>query len=728
MAQGLGLRTLVALTAAGAALPAHAEEVDAGPLSPPSVLDCAYDAEWDAFRRALQRNVAEGFRSENGVFQMADALISRHLLTFLAFHRSKDPHPSNEFFHDCNRDTPQGLVCLYGMLCAFFIHHIYLRAKIEGPEASADESEREVFVQSTNTARRVWPSPGRLADFFDSSGWPFTLAKIAGVLAPPEEGAVPPGVALRWVLVGVVQATGLDPPDLPERAPEALQSGASPVRPLVAAAEMAAAAEGRPDGHRRRPPADVEAEPGHGRAGRWLPPPGASPRAGARIVAYVTGTHSALAKESADMLGRFAGGLLGYDIVPVVEVADDYHCSFMDCDGGGGAGEALLGEGAAARGPARGPVGLRELGARHFRPRWKGLETSRTCPASSRSSGPAWRRTRSAARRSSSCARRRPCSAACSWASEGRCWATSGSRCCSPCARRDRSAWWLTFERMVSDRRNFFACYNPFLASMVEYQTGFVLPTIRLHGLYTEATYSPSGGNRVLVVKGPNICVDSVCLLNRFTSGKSRPPPEECEGPRPCFLGLDELGGLPYRELAAFRAVVMYPYDVALAMFYDGARGFDGRAHLIAPRRPLALLRLPGTPQPRGVPPRPGGQRPQRQPGAGALRPRARRPGVVLGGGAVGRVHGLRALPAPAALSDRGGAAVRAGAGSDRLAGRLRRDEALQRGSALVRSAGQWASGVSAALAGAAGAERRAWAQKAARRLAMTAGGARKAR
>lgn len=46
-------------------------------------------------------------------------------------------------------------------------------------------------------------------------------------------------------------------------------------------------------------------------------------------------------------------------------------------------------------------------------------------------------------------------------------------------------------------------------------------------------------------------------------------PPIGHDDPRVMFFGLDELGGAPYRVLASFRAAVVYPYDVALAIFYE---------------------------------------------------------------------------------------------------------------------------------------------------------------
>ncbi|CAE8700162.1 unnamed protein product, partial [Polarella glacialis] len=57
-------------------------------------------------------------------------------------------------------------------------------------------------------------------------------------------------------------------------------------------------------------------------------------------------------------------------------------------------------------------------------------------------------------------------------------------------------------------------------------------------------------------------------LLNRFSKGLLGDAVEE-DSSRGKFLGLDELRGPPYSVLASFRATVLYPYDVALAIFYE---------------------------------------------------------------------------------------------------------------------------------------------------------------
>ena len=49
------------------------------------------------------------------------------------------------------REAPEGMVCLYGMLSALFVHHIYLKGNAEQPNASEDDTE--VYRLSTELAR-----------------------------------------------------------------------------------------------------------------------------------------------------------------------------------------------------------------------------------------------------------------------------------------------------------------------------------------------------------------------------------------------------------------------------------------------------------------------------------------------------------------------------------------------------------------------------------------------
>lgn len=45
------------------------------------------------------------------------------------------------------------MVCLYGMLSALFVHHIYLKGNAEQPNASEDDTE--VYRLSTELARCI---------------------------------------------------------------------------------------------------------------------------------------------------------------------------------------------------------------------------------------------------------------------------------------------------------------------------------------------------------------------------------------------------------------------------------------------------------------------------------------------------------------------------------------------------------------------------------------------
>eukprot|EP00927_Polykrikos_kofoidii_P081678 TRINITY_DN7932_c0_g2_i1.p1 TRINITY_DN7932_c0_g2~~TRINITY_DN7932_c0_g2_i1.p1 ORF type:complete len:677 (+),score=95.96 TRINITY_DN7932_c0_g2_i1:39-2033(+) len=452
------------------------------PLVAPGILDCTYNNEWNRFREAFQENAKNGFQFENELFNMADTLIAKNLFSFLEFHRSK----SNEFFHDCDRDVPRGVVCLYGMLSAFFIHHLYLRYRIEVLQ-DFDDDDLEVFSNSTALARHMLINKNNCLDFFESSGWPLTVGILVEILRPPGADAVP------------------SVPDIPKPPPP------------------------WPSLHARLPELT------------------------SKIVVHISGTHAALAREPAEMLVRFVGSLLQCTFEVVLEVADETHCGFVGCNTREDTQEA----------DGDFSLGLRNLAVQHFRPRWNGLEivgfeylmealTHRL--------------------RAASFMRKEVDIFTC----------TSPAILCLPLLSLDKpilaylgeplllsvpakevTTWWRNFETLVLRKNSMVACYNPFLRAMIEHQTGLSLPVIRMHGLYTDALYDPVRVREVLVIRGPNICVDSGCMLNRFVrllAESASSMENSAELIFPSFYEKDELGGASYRTLGSFQATVLYPY------------------------------------------------------------------------------------------------------------------------------------------------------------------------
>ena len=513
---GRGLNAMAAV--AVAAVAAASKKIADGS---PGILDCSYSEDWNDFRETFRENAAQGFPHSEDVFNKADRLIAHNILTFLEFHRSK----SNAFFHDCDREAPEGMVCLYGMLSALFVHHIYLRGNAINHAASgngslADDRDgmAEVFGLSTKLARLLIINKNNCLDFFDSSNWPLTLAQLIATLRPGDvsEELLAPILAeqkpAQWRLPG--------------------QTGQT-IWP--------------------KHPEDPEDQP---------------------LICYITGTHAALAREPAEMLSRFASSLLGFSIAAVMEVADETHCGFLGCADAGadGAAGAVL--------PALGldgigfeAVGLSDLARRHLRPRWTGLDIVDFTEFAAEFQRRFRQHAMSRAMDIGVCTSpavlcllllpfEKPLLG---YLGEPLLLAVDGNT---------RNQWFQQFRSMVTAPKHFFACYNPFLSSMIEYQTGLALPIIRLHGLYTQvsAGYGRVRDSRdeILVVKGPNICIDSVCLLNRFMQNLANDP-KDPNNPSSVvkFIGLDELGGAPYEVLVSFKATVLYPYDVALAIFYE---------------------------------------------------------------------------------------------------------------------------------------------------------------
>eukprot|EP00913_Durusdinium_trenchii_P029784 g27910.t1 len=261
-----------------------------------------------------------------------------------------------------------------------------------------------------------------------------------------------------------------------------------------------------------------------------------------RLLCYITGTHAALAREPAEMLWRFGPPLLGLPVASVMEVADDTHCGFLGCDTTHAHATPLL-PSVGLEGEGFHPVGLRQLAEEHFQPRWTALDIV---------DFPGLLRDFQERLRQHALSRAMDITICTSPAVLKPLLGYFGEPLLLSVEASVRQQWFQQFHQMATDPQSFFACYNPFLSSMIEYQTGLQLPTIRLHGLYTQVRHrdvwaDATRGKQLLVLKGPNICLDSVCLLNRFSENLSS----------------------KHQTLASFRAAVLYPYDVALAIFYE---------------------------------------------------------------------------------------------------------------------------------------------------------------
>mmetsp|Transcript_118984 Transcript_118984/g.379418 ORF Transcript_118984/g.379418 Transcript_118984/m.379418 type:complete len:696 (+) Transcript_118984:79-2166(+) len=526
----------------------HCERPDTWPLEEtfvakvPGILDCTWDEEWVRFQQTMKQNAEDGFPFEDEIFEQADRMISKHLVTFLEFHRTK----SNEFFHDCDREKPRGVICLYGMLSALFVHTFYLRQKVDHGVGSTQE--QEVLGHSISLARLLVINKNNCLDFYASSNWPITLAQFVKHLHPRAEPA----------------SSILDDPSDPfprhDGGEAARTIAAEPVAPSRGPAWQARwptfASASAKSLYAAGAPSLVEAQ---------------------RLAVYITGTHVALAREPAEMLRRFAGPLLGCEFDIVLEIVDDQHCDLVGC---AKMSDETTSEGRkpAGRLAHLPPVGLRELALPRFRPRWTGLDIEGFSELVEEF------RQRFAAHPLHREVDLFVCSSPtvlCTLVADfdRPIIAYMGEPLLLGVAPNERDEWFVRFEAMARDERNFFACYNPFLSDMIEYQTGLAVPVIRMHGLYTNAVYTPTRSHQVLVVKGPNICVDPACLLNRFSWDEDyfHRPHSTAEADdaaarglrRFTFFGLDELGGAPYPKLASFRATIMYPYDVALAIFYE---------------------------------------------------------------------------------------------------------------------------------------------------------------
>eukprot|EP00929_Paragymnodinium_shiwhaense_P070376 TRINITY_DN35647_c0_g1_i1.p1 TRINITY_DN35647_c0_g1~~TRINITY_DN35647_c0_g1_i1.p1 ORF type:complete len:343 (+),score=36.63 TRINITY_DN35647_c0_g1_i1:80-1108(+) len=140
--------------------------------------------------------------------------------------------------------------------------------------------------------------------------------------------------------------------------------------------------------------------------------------------------------------------------------------------------------------------------------------------------------------------------------------------------------WYGEFRGMLTDAKNVFASFNPWLSAAVAWQFGTKrgdCPAVRLFGLHTKAVHVPVRKNEVLVARHGKAQAVQECLLNLFTARVDAwfelrfvqftdmlvPP-----GGAPT-TGYRYNASLDFQTLASFRAALFWPNDVTLVLFYE---------------------------------------------------------------------------------------------------------------------------------------------------------------
>eukprot|EP00439_Symbiodinium_sp_Y106_P036533 s2264_g4.t1 len=138
--------------------------------------------------------------------------------------------------------------------------------------------------------------------------------------------------------------------------------------------------------------------------------------------------------------------------------------------------------------------------------------------------------------------------------------------------RNERTAFLEAFVALGKNERNIMAANNAYLAEEVAWQTGLRVPTLRIHGLHTNATYLPLRISEVLISRPGTSGGWQECILNRFVDAN---PDYTLR-----FVQFTDLldphtieevyvDTLSYQSLSHYRAVVGFPYDTSLMFFWE---------------------------------------------------------------------------------------------------------------------------------------------------------------
>jgi len=149
------------------------------------------------------------------------------------------------------------------------------------------------------------------------------------------------------------------------------------------------------------------------------------------------------------------------------------------------------------------------------------------------------------------------------------------------------AVWVEDFARAVAHPRAVFVAQNAFLAEKVHYSTGVTLPAVRPVGAHIRWKYTPRRERDVLVWKTSSWCVDNADELLGVLKALTAICADQLGGSAELHLQFQLLRSLvpnngegancaaaasswpSYADVASFRAVLMFPYDLTVISFYE---------------------------------------------------------------------------------------------------------------------------------------------------------------
>ncbi|CAJ1453562.1 unnamed protein product, partial [Effrenium voratum] len=123
-----------------------------------------------------------------------------------------------------------------------------------------------------------------------------------------------------------------------------------------------------------------------------------------------------------------------------------------------------------------------------------------------------------------------------------------------------RDRFWGLLAKLLESPEVVLATNNPLLTEQIAFQAGAVLPVVRPHARFTQAVYAPTRPNDAMLVSRTKfLWVTLDCALRLFLDD-SYPIK---------FTIANSDSKLPFREMAAHRAVVLMPWEHALMAFFE---------------------------------------------------------------------------------------------------------------------------------------------------------------